>query len=74
MGQFRGFTCDECGNVLSSDQRQKHTERFDGSVARGEITQDLCAECMKKKVPEGVELAPLRRRQSTKKAASAATS
>lgn len=71
MSQFRGFTCDECGCVIAEGMRTKHTERFDGPVVQGEVSRDLCVECVRKRAPEDEgALRPLRRRKSSKKAAS----
>jgi hypothetical protein len=66
MAQFRGFTCDDCGEVIANGQKQKYIERFEGSVASGERVMDLCAPCQQKRVPEDVTLRSLRRRRSQK--------
>lgn len=67
MSQFRGFRCDECGTVVSVDERQKYTERFEGTLASGEVVKDLCAKCMETRLPQSSNLRPLRRRKNTRR-------
>ena len=60
MAQFNGFTCDDCGEVVSANERTKRTIKIDGPTISGEYTEDLCSNCIS--TPDGVDLKPLRRR------------
>lgn len=62
MAQYRGYTCDSCGKVIDKHDVTEVTVRVDGPSLSGEFEQDLCPECAPKRVPEGVEMRPLRRR------------
>lgn len=62
MAQYRGYSCDMCGHVISSEEVTEVTVRVDGPVLSGEFDQDLCPECAPKRIPDGVAMRPLRRR------------
>lgn len=64
MSQFIGFECDSCGKVISTEDRNKVTTRYEGPAARGEFSEDRCSECVV--VPNAAELRPLRRRRTKK--------
>lgn len=67
MSQFRGYTCDGCGNVIAEGHRTRHTEKFDGPTVQGEVVKDLCPVCVNARKPEdGISLKPLRRRRVKK--------
>jgi len=63
MAQYNGFTCDNCGSVISAAERTKVTVRFEGETVEGEYTKDKCPNCVE--VPIGIELKPIRRRRRT---------
>lgn len=63
MAEFRGYECDNCGNVLSADQTVKHTEKFEGAV-EGQFKEHLCIPCAQKST-EGKDLSDLPRRKSS---------
>lgn len=62
MAQYNGFTCDSCGKVVSAEERTKRTVRYVGKVVEGEVSTDLCPECVGK--PQGLK--PLRKRAPKK--------
>lgn len=62
MAQYRGYTCDGCGNVVDKEDVTEITVRIDGPDVSGEFDQDLCKVCAPKRVPENVTMRPLRRR------------
>lgn len=65
MAEFRGFQCDDCGEIIAEGNRTKYTERFEGKVS-GERRQDLCPTCIQKRLPDdGSDLRPLRRRRKS---------
>lgn len=67
MSEFRGFICDDCGNVIAREQRNTYIERFTGTV-NGEVRKDLCRGCLEKRLPQDRSvLKPLRRRASRTK-------
>lgn len=70
MAHFSGFTCDNCGTVVSTSERTQRTVKIKGPVAQGEFSEDLCSDCVV--IPDDVEMKPLRRR--TTKASEASES
>lgn len=63
MAEFKGFVCDECGEVWTDDFKTRLKVTFTGHSPLGAFYKELCPTCVTE--PEGLHPTQKRNRRSS---------
>jgi hypothetical protein len=64
MAKVSAIECDKCHELFKAEDAVEKLTRYKGEVVSGEYTEDLCAMCARKDVPDNKELKPWPRMKS----------